>query len=436
MAKNDFLVHLDMNGNEIQNVLAQNLSAVPTTNTGAGRFYFNTTDDTLYVKTANSGWLNALGQGQTYSEGSGIDITNNVISVDLATGANAGNVTLTTTNGLAANVAEASTSAKGIIEIATDTEASTGTSETLAVNPKQLATAVSGLIKLTNLSIASGSSNYLGYDNSTGQFSAKVDTTVGTVSTNLVTSGAVATAIENAIAGVIIPKGSISAISGLPTLVKAHLGWMYNFSASFTTTADFVEGAGVTYPSGTNVVVVEYTTGTYKYDVFSGFVDTSSFITASSTDTLTNKTIDADDNTISDLTTSNFKSGTIKTETDGVDFSTPTDTALLTEANIVDNFATKNALDAKAKFNSIDNPSLTASGGEATWTGTLTAARTFCQCCNIIVKEKSTGDVVYPSINIVQTNSGAFTYTIKFNTSSNIAANTYTAIITNTGGVS
>ena len=40
------------------------------------------------------------------------------------------------------SVADASTSAKGVIEIATDTEASTGTSTSLAVTPKQLATAI------------------------------------------------------------------------------------------------------------------------------------------------------------------------------------------------------------------------------------------------------------------------------------------------------
>ena len=44
-------------------------------------------------------------------------------------------------NAYTVSVADASTSAKGVIEIATDQEALTGTSETLAVNPKQLAQA-------------------------------------------------------------------------------------------------------------------------------------------------------------------------------------------------------------------------------------------------------------------------------------------------------
>ena len=126
---------------ELQNYRFQNLQSAPTTDLGAGRYYFSTTDNTLYVYNGST-WVNALVQGSTYSEGDGIDITSNTISIDLATGVNAGNVTLTTTNGLAANVAEASTNAKGIIEIATDTEASTGTATDLAVTPKQLGTKV------------------------------------------------------------------------------------------------------------------------------------------------------------------------------------------------------------------------------------------------------------------------------------------------------
>lgn len=131
---------------EIRNFNFQNLSSAPTTNVTEGRFYYNTTDHTLYVYNGTS-WVNALTQGKTYLAGLGIDITSDTISVKLN---NSGNVTLSTSaSGLSASVAEASTSAKGIIEIATDTEASTGTSETLAVNPKQLATKVTGNTAIT-----------------------------------------------------------------------------------------------------------------------------------------------------------------------------------------------------------------------------------------------------------------------------------------------
>ena len=73
---------LDLLGvSEIQNAIIQNLSSAPTTNLVKGRFYFNTSDNTLYVYNGTA-WVNALVQGTTYTEGNGIDITGNVISID------------------------------------------------------------------------------------------------------------------------------------------------------------------------------------------------------------------------------------------------------------------------------------------------------------------------------------------------------------------
>lgn len=74
------LIDLDLNGNEIQNAVVQNLATAPS-NPKAGQFYFNTTDKTLYVY-ANGSWVNALVQGATYTEGTGIDITGTTISID------------------------------------------------------------------------------------------------------------------------------------------------------------------------------------------------------------------------------------------------------------------------------------------------------------------------------------------------------------------
>lgn len=79
----------------------------------------------------------------------------------------------------------------------------------------------------------------------------------------------------------IVPKGS-SAFASLPTPSASNLGWLYNVTDSFTTTASFLEGAGKNYPAGTNVYVVN-NGASYKWDVMMGFVDTSNFATKSTT---------------------------------------------------------------------------------------------------------------------------------------------------------
>jgi len=496
MAK-QVLSDLNLNQNEIQNAVEHNLALAPSAPV-EGQHYWNTANKTWLIYNGTS-WVDATSQGKVYTFQNGVkELTGDdagKVELNLASGANAGNVTLSqNANGLKAQVAEASTSAKGIIEIATDAEVITGTSEVLAVNPKQLAGKVDKLatkptagtytkltinaegqvtagttleasdipnltlakitdvtaskdevnildgatittaelnildgvtvtasdinsitskIALTDLSIASGSANYLGYGNTSGQISAKVDTTVTESSSKLITSGAVATAIANAVASVIIPKASVADVASLGTLVKAHVGWMYNMSAEFTTTADFVEGAGITYPAGTNVVIVEYTSGTYKYDVFAGFVDTSSFITASSTDTLTNKTIDADNNTISNLTTSNLKSGVLQTSVRAT--SSASDSALASEKAIA------TALAGKTGKLTATNPALTPSSGVATWTisNTLGDADV-----NVMIKEVSSGDEV-----ICEVSCSASNIVVKMNASASITAGTYKAVI-------
>ncbi len=63
-------------------------------------------------------------------------------------------------------------------------------------------------------------------------------------------------------------------------LVEDNIGNVYNISEQFITTADFVEGAGKTYPAGTNIVIIEVGVDTYKFDVLAGFIDTSIFLTS------------------------------------------------------------------------------------------------------------------------------------------------------------
>ena len=86
--------------------------------------------------------------------------------------------------------------------------------------------------------------------------------------------------ISAAVAGSLIPAGSI-AFQDLPALAKANCNKIYNITDAFTTTADFVEGAGKDFPAGTNVAIINVGTSsspTYKYDTYTGVIDMSGFM--------------------------------------------------------------------------------------------------------------------------------------------------------------
>ena len=102
---------------------------------------------------------------------------------------------------------------------------------------------------------------------------------------------AVKTYVDGKISSTYKPGGSI-AFADLPALTAANSGMVYNLTDNFTTTASFVEGAGNTYPAGTNVAIV-YTTGGYKYDVLAGFVDLSDYAKTADFVEFTNEEVQA-----------------------------------------------------------------------------------------------------------------------------------------------
>lgn len=105
------------------------------------------------------------------------------------------------------------------------------------------------------------------------------------------TAAQVQTAVDNALTSAIRPKGS-SAFAKLPTPGKANLGWMYNVSDAFTTSASFTEGAGKAYPAGTNVVVVS-DGNSYKWDVQGGFYDMTPYAKTADFAAMTDAEVDA-----------------------------------------------------------------------------------------------------------------------------------------------
>lgn len=424
MAVRKYGAHINLQQNELQNAVIQNLSTAPS-NPKVGQHYYNTTDNTEYVWNGTA-WIDALSQGD-YTFTNGVQEASRTVSLKLNTSGSTGLSAFTAdTDGLKIGVTQASTSAKGIIEIATDAEAATGTSSILAVTPVQLATKVTANAAITagtgtvitydakglvtgssELSIASGSTNYLEFSTANHTIGAKVDTTVTGSSTNLVTSGAVAEAIALALTGALIYQGTWTATgqtsySSITLPVKK--GYMYAVSGTATI-------GGVEWNSGDYLVINKDIAA--GGSITSADVDkidnteASDIVRLNATQTLTNKTIDADDNTISDLTTSNFKSGVIVTTVG----STGADTSIPTEQ------AVREAISAtKATFT---NPALTASGGVCTWTITTDLSP---NCiCNI--KETSGGAEVYCEVTY---NSGSIT--VKMN-SGNISAGTYTAVV-------
>lgn len=90
-----------------------------------------------------------------------------------------------------------------------------------------------------------------------------------------------------ALPSAIVPKGTRTFSQLVPAtdLAVDNVGFMWNISDGFTTTADFVEGAGHVIPAGANVYVVNagtVQTPSYKYDIFAGMYDLSIFKTIDS----------------------------------------------------------------------------------------------------------------------------------------------------------
>ena len=626
--------HIDMNGNEIQNVLAQNLASAPA-NPAAGRFYFNTADHTLYVYNGTA-WVDALSQGD-YTFRNGIEeVSGRNVQLKFATGDNAGNVVFTAdANGLAGSVDlsgkvdknDAITGAtkckitydsKGLVTAGADLEASDIPNLTLAKITDVTATAaevnvldgitadtaelnildgvtvttaqinsIPDKIELTDLSIASGSTNYLGYDNTTGQISAKVgttpanngtdlittggvyantvsdvaadstdankivvtkagspttitindvahatsadqdedgnsikatyatkaeiadfieltdlsiasasadyltydnttgefganvDTTVTASSTNLVTSGAVEAAISAAIVGGVTYKGTWTITgqtdySGITLPVKK--GYLYYVTGTGPVTIDGIEWNAGDYllvnddvaAGGSLAGKVEKIDNTESADIVklaatqtltnktidadnntisnletdnfkSGVIQTSvravasasdtaiasekavasaiaDFITASSTDTLTNKTIDGDDNTIQDLQLGVFKSGVVVDSTTGIAAaSSASDNKVATEKAIA------TALAAKVEKFTAQNGALTATSGVCTWTITNSIGSADVQ---VALYDVTSGAQVGAYVEV-----GASNIVVKFNSAADIAADTFKAVV-------
>lgn len=134
--------------------------------------------------------------------------------------------------------------------------------------------------------------------------------------------------INDAVTSVFTLAGSVT-FAGLPPLTAEYLGFVYEITEDFTTTEDFVEGAGKTFPASTNVTIVNRGTvdsPVYKYDASIG--DLSSFQTRSMDIAVGNETTVEgaigylDDNKVDKETgkglSANDFTNTLKTKLDGI----------------------------------------------------------------------------------------------------------------------
>ena len=107
----------------------------------------------------------------------------------------------------------------------------------------------------------------------------EVKTAYETALTNYYNKAEVDDKIATQVASAYRAAGSI-AFEALPELAATEVGKVYNITNAFSTNENFVEGAGQLHPAGTNIVCIDTDgEGTYKWDVLSGFIDTSNLAT-------------------------------------------------------------------------------------------------------------------------------------------------------------
>lgn len=131
MADKKFTVNLNLLNNEIQNVKFQSLASNPQA-PSEGQFWYNSSTKTPYFYDGT--------QVLPFSGDSSIPIATTVTLGGVIVGAN-----ISVDSNGKINVADASTTTKGVIEIATDAEATAGTSTGVAITPKHLGDTKSAL---------------------------------------------------------------------------------------------------------------------------------------------------------------------------------------------------------------------------------------------------------------------------------------------------
>ena len=191
----------------------------------------------------------------------------------------------------ASNSASTATTQAGIATtqagIATTKAGEAATSASTATTQAGIATTKAGEALTSANNASNSASDALGYSNSASGYATSASnsaTSAGTSATNAQVWAEGTDAQVQALGGIHSAKTWVATIgtvykaqgsvlfANLPTLDANHEGYVYNISDDFTTTSDFVEGAGKNYTAGTNVVCINYN-GTYMWDIIGGMID-------------------------------------------------------------------------------------------------------------------------------------------------------------------
>lgn len=365
MAKKNILVDLDFNQNEVQNAVVQNLASAPAT-PKAGQHYFNTSDNKEYVYDG-SNWVEITNQGEILTFSSPLVKTGTNVTINSAS--NAGS---------------------GAIRIATDAEATTGTSEVLAVNPKQLATKVTANAAITAGTYTKVTVDAKGLVTSGGSL---VASDIPDVSATYVPQTAVGQANGVASLGADGKVPSAQLPSFVDDVVDAYI-----VSGATPLTSGWLSltpgGTALTPETGKIYVIVEagaYQNKTYRWSG-STYVE-----------------ISAAPGQATESTAGIAEIATAAEVAAGTD-----DTTIVTPLKLA------GAMNGSAFKETATNPALTQSGGVCTWTVTTSKA----PGCVVAVYETSGGAEVLCDVT-----HGSGSLTIKINSASNISAGFYTAVV-------
>ena len=427
------LTDLNLNQNELQNAVIQNLASAPS-NPVAGQEYFNTTDNKKYIYDG-SAWVDETSQGQTYTEGSGIDITNNVVSIDNSvTGATKCKITY---NGQGLVTAGADLSASDIpsltlskISDVTATASELNVLDGITATTTELNVLDGITATTTELNVLDGitaTTTELNYvDGVTSSIQTQLN---GKVAANASITGGTATKITYDSKGLVTAGASLSA-SDIPDI-----------SATYVTVASKGQANGVASLDGDGKVpssqlpsyvddVIEAYIVSGATALSSGWLSKTSGGSALTPETgviyvvmtageYQNKTYRWGGTTYVEISSA---PGQATESTAGI-AAIATQTECTTGTNdtkIVTPLKMATYTSGMAKKSTYTNGALTASSGICTWTISDSKSPN----CIVSIRETSGGAEVLCDVTY-----GSGSITIKINSTSNISANTYTATV-------